>query len=135
MNEDKERVRMMLGRQIRGVLFACTVSAVLAGCGSTEFNNRIVDSMPASIAIPTDAPARPEAAPAYPAVHDMPAPRGVATLSAEEQEKLEHDLVALRGRQEAASGVTPAAKRKPAPVATPAPPRIIPTNNSTNSIY
>src|SRR6266849_5839434 len=111
MDEVKERIRMIVSWQIRlqGVLLACGLSAVLAGCGSSSLNNKIVDNMPSAVGLPDDAPARPEASPAYPAVHDMPPPRATATLSAEEQEKLEHDLASLRTRQAATTGVTPVA--------------------------
>src|SRR5712691_3984871 len=115
---------------LSGVLFACGLAAVLAAC-STSTGNMIADTVPSSVGVPADAPARPEAPLAYPAVHDMPPPRSAPMLSAEEQEKLEHDLAAVRTRQEAVAGVTPAAKRKPAPALMPAaPPRIIPANNS-----
>jgi hypothetical protein len=128
---------MILYRQIRlpGVLFACGFAAVLAAC-STSTGNIIADTVPSSVGVPADAPARPEAPLTYPAVHDMPPPRSAATLSAEEQEKLEHDLAAVKTRQEGVAGVTPAAKRKPTPASMPpAPPRIIPANTSNNSIY
>ena len=90
------------------------------------------DALPRQVALPADAPERPEAPPAFPAVHDMPPPRSSVALSPEEQIKLEDDLVALRTRQEAATGTAPAAKKRPPPAA--AAPRVIPATSS-NTIY
>lgn len=135
MNWTKQRTLMIVSSQIRslGVLLACGFAAALAAC-STSSVNTIVDNMPSAVGLPADTPERPATPPAYPAVHDMPPPRANATLSAEEQEKLEHDLVAVRARQDAVTGVTSAtAKKRPAPAATA--PRIIPANNSSNTIY
>jgi len=48
------------------------------------------------IGLPANAPARPEAPPAFPAVHDMPAPRPSPMLTGLEQQKMEDDLVKAR---------------------------------------
>jgi hypothetical protein len=137
INKAKRRIRMILTRQLRwqGALFACGLSAVLAGCSSSSVNN-LVDIMPREVGLPADAPERPAGPPAYPAVHDMPPPRSATTLSAEEQIKLEDELIAVRTRQEIATNPAPSAARRRPPPAAPAPPvpRIIPATSS-NTIY
>jgi hypothetical protein len=50
------------------------------------------------VGLPAGAPARPEAAPAYPAVHDIPPPRTNAVLTSTEQVRMEEELVAARDR-------------------------------------
>ena len=52
-------------------------------------------------------------APAFPAVHDTPAPRGSTILTDYEQRKLENDLIAAR-RKVAPDADKPAAKSKTA---------------------
>ena len=117
--------------QLHNALLACGLAAALGGCSSSALN-KLNDTLPSSVALPTDAPERPLEAPVFPAVHDMPPPRPNGTLSAEEQVRLEDDLAALKTRQEIAAGTTPAAAKKRATV--PAAPRVIPAA-STNTIY
>ena len=54
----------------------------------------------AGLAAPETAPAAPAAQLPYPAVHDVPPPRGTTPLTTEEQQKLERDLAATRAKQE-----------------------------------
>ena len=68
------------------------MAAALAACTS-----HIAD-MPVA-GVPEAAPERPETAPAYPAVHDMPPPRDGNRLSADELRDAEAELVAARNRQ------------------------------------
>jgi hypothetical protein len=42
--------------------------------------------------MPQDAPKRPQIAPAFPAVHDMPPPRKSAVLTEEEKKRVEAEL-------------------------------------------
>jgi hypothetical protein len=49
--------------------------------------------------LPAGAPPRPDVAPAYPAVHDMPPPRSAAVLTEEERKKVEAELAAMRAEQ------------------------------------
>jgi hypothetical protein len=49
--------------------------------------------------LPAGTPARPDTAPAYPAVHDMPPPRNTAVLTEEERKKVEAELAAMRAEQ------------------------------------
>lgn len=68
---------------------------LLSGCSTTE-----IDKIPQELGgLPAGAPARSANPPAYPAVHDMPPQRAAAVLDAEEQKRLEADLIALRNRQ------------------------------------
>ena len=48
---------------------------------------------------PSDAPERPADVSAYPAVHDLPAPRDQAPMDPAEQAKVEKELMAARDRQ------------------------------------
>jgi hypothetical protein len=134
MNLAGRLIRMVSPRQfrLRGALLACGLIALLTGCTSFSLNS-LIDIMPSAVGLPADAPERPVAPPNYPAVHDMPPPRSNSTLSAEEQVKLEEDLVAVRTRQEVIAGTAPATAKKRRPPA-PAEPRVIPTASS-NSIY
>ena len=54
-------------------------------------------------AMPQDAPKRPQIAPAFPAVHDMPPPRNSAVLTEEEKKRVEAELAVLRAQQRAQS--------------------------------
>jgi hypothetical protein len=49
--------------------------------------------------LPAGAPQRPDVAPAYPAVHDMPPPRSAAVLTEDERKKVEAELAAMRAEQ------------------------------------
>jgi len=70
-------------------------AVILAGCSTGSMG----DNMPAAAGgLPESTPQRPATPAAYPAVHDMPPPRGTAVLTDEEQKKLEDDLVAARNR-------------------------------------
>ena len=134
VNGTKRRILMLLDRrfQLQSALFACGLAAALAGCSSSSLTT-LNDALPRQVALPADAPERPEAPPAFPAVHDMPPPRASVALSPEEQIKLEDDLVALRTRQSATAVTPAAAAKKRAPAAAPVP-RVIPATSS-NTIY
>jgi hypothetical protein len=83
-------------RALGRLLLAALSLAILAGCSSGQ----VINHLPASVALPADAPARPATPYAYPAVHDMPPPRATEPMSAEDQLRLEKELTALRNRQE-----------------------------------
>jgi hypothetical protein len=68
------------------------VASILSGCAS------VIADMPV-IGLPEGAPPRPAAQAEYPAVHDRPPRQGDAPLSAEEQRKLEQELIAARESQ------------------------------------
>jgi hypothetical protein len=49
--------------------------------------------------MPQGTPARPQIAPAYPAVHDMPPPRQTVVLTEIERKKAEAELAVIREQQ------------------------------------
>jgi hypothetical protein len=49
--------------------------------------------------MPRDAPKRPQIAPTFPAVHDMPPPRNSAVLTEEEKKRVEVELAVMRAQQ------------------------------------
>jgi hypothetical protein len=49
--------------------------------------------------LPAGAPARAEAAPEYPAVHDMPPPRKSTIMTEEEKKRAEAELAIAREKQ------------------------------------
>ena len=130
----KRRNFMLMRRklQLLSTLLACGLAVGIAGCSSSALDT-LNSSLPRQVALPADAPERLETSPVFPAVHDMPPPRANVTLSPEEQIKLEDDLVALRSRQEMATGSSMAAAKKKQPPAAPLP-RVIPATSS-NTIY
>jgi hypothetical protein len=74
---------------------AAAVLALLAGCGTAA-----IDMIPSRMGgLPQNAPERPAAQPAYPAINDTQFERDDKPLTAEEQKKLEADLAALRKTQ------------------------------------
>ena len=92
---------------------ALGLATVLTGCAPGP----MIDRLPAELALPAGAPARPETPYEYPAVHDMPPDRPSTPMTEEEQVRLEKELVNVRERQE---GRQPATK-KAAPTAKKAP--------------
>ena len=71
-------------------------AAGLAGCSA---GSMMADHTPSALGgLPEGAPQRSNKPSAYPAVHDMPPPRGSAVLTDAEQKKLEDDLIAARNR-------------------------------------
>jgi hypothetical protein len=68
------------------------------------------------IGTPTDAPARPKEAGAYPAVHDLPQDRPEAAMDTAERSKVSSELIAARDRQAAtvAAEAAAAAAKNPA---------------------
>ena len=70
------------------------VCAALGGCSIP------VADLP-GIGLPANAPARSENPPTYLPVHDVPPPRDEAVLTANEQKKIQTDLLNARDRQTA----------------------------------
>jgi hypothetical protein len=86
----------MLRALQRSIVVAFGLALVLTGCSAGP----LIDKLPPEVGLPKDTPARPDTAYPYPAVHDMPPPRGgVDPLNEEDQVKLENDLKAIRDRQ------------------------------------
>ena len=80
------------------MLVAMLIAAAvgLAGCSA---GSMVGDHMPTALGgLPEGAPQRATKPYAYPAVHDMPPPRGSTVLTDAEQKKLEDDLIAARTR-------------------------------------
>lgn len=72
----------------------CAGSTLLVACSTA------LSEMPKQLGgEPVGTPSRPEAAPAYPPVHDMPPPRSAAVLTEEERKKVEAELAAMRAEQ------------------------------------
>jgi hypothetical protein len=72
----------------------CAGSIVLVACSTA------LSEMPKQFGgLPEGTPSRPEAAPEYPAVHDMPPRRSTAVLTEEERKKVEAELAAMRAEQ------------------------------------
>ena len=83
---------MRATRLAAAVACACGLSA----CASMSEKMATDMSQNSLIGLPATAPARPEAPPAFPAVHDIPPPRGNSVLSNTEQVRMEEELVAAR---------------------------------------
>lgn len=112
---------------------ACALA--LAGCGSiSEFVAERGSELP-GVGVPDNAPARPVARAAYPAVHDMPPPRDSRLLGEDEQRKIEDDLLAARARNQRAGGqpVTPAPEPAQAKSSKSAPAKPAPVRRPTSS--
>jgi hypothetical protein len=91
------------------LFFCASIGLVLSACSSAP----VIDSLPSVIAEPAGAPKRAAVAPEFPAVHDTPSPRSAATLTAEEQKKLESELVAARESQKTGTIPPPAVATAP----------------------
>ena len=79
---------------LAGRALLCVGSMFLVACSTA------LSEMPKEIGgLPAGAPPRPDAAPEYPAVHDMPPPRTAAVLTEEERKKVEAELAAMRAEQ------------------------------------
>jgi hypothetical protein len=78
-----------------GLIIVCAaVCATLGGCSIP------VADLP-GIGLPANAPARSDNPPAYLPVHDVPPPRDEAVLTADEQKKIQTDLLNARDKQTA----------------------------------
>src|SRR6516225_10967313 len=89
--------------RVSAVLWLLAAAGLLSACSSSS---RIGDSLPPSLGgLPQNIPERPAVQPAYPAVHDMPPPRGDTTLSEAEKKNLKDDLIASRERAKLRAGV------------------------------
>ena len=83
---------------------AALLALALGGCAST------VADLPV-VGLPANTPSRPVVAGEYPAVHDVPPRRAEATLTPEQVDQAEKELVAVRNRQ--AFGAQKPTRKKP----------------------
>jgi hypothetical protein len=113
--------------------FVPVVVIALGLCSCAEISQKFAAtaSQLPGIGLSPDAPERPATPLAYPAVHDMPAPRNSVMLTDIEQQKLEDDLTVARDRQQTSVGL-PVEKKTKAKQQGPA--RPIPAASS-RSIY
>jgi hypothetical protein len=83
----------------RSILAAAALMVAAAGLAGCSAGSMMADHTPSALGgLPEGAPQRSNKPSAYPAVHDMPPPRGSAVLTDAEQKKLEDDLIAARNR-------------------------------------
>jgi hypothetical protein len=88
----------------RSILAAAALMVAAAGLAGCSAGSMMADHMPAAAGgLPEGVPQRPTKPSAFPAVHDMPPPRGSTVLTDAEQKKLEDDLIAARTRTGAAA--------------------------------
>jgi hypothetical protein len=85
------------------------LAVALAACSPGP----VIDQLPGNMGLPAGTPARPATPYSYPAVHDMPPPRGSTPLTEKQQFDLRGDLKATRDRQEKRTGTTPKAAANP----------------------
>ncbi len=102
-------------RSILAALAALALAAALSGCAPGS----VIDKLPGDLGLPAGTPERPVAPYVYPAVHDMPPPHEVPTMTEQQQVTLEKELTAVRDRQEtlekaAETPAPPVEKKKPA---------------------
>jgi hypothetical protein len=113
----KQTLKSQFRHRTKTALMLTAWAIWLGGC-SSNLNNFGDASVTGGAS--TTSQARQEApgtpAPAYPLVHDMPAPRNSVILTDYEQKKLENDLIAARRRvaPDADKPAGKAAKPKPA---------------------
>ena len=102
----KPRSQQVLVRRAAMTLLLLAIAAAMAGCAAANYAG-----MPTAVGgLPEGTPPRPQTVSPYPAVNDMPPPRGTTVLTSEEQMKAEDDLAAARDRAASAAG----SKSKPA---------------------
>ena len=90
----RRKWRPLNWRFVAGAALACAGSFQLTACST------VLSEIPSQMGgLPAGAPQRPEVAPAYPAVHDIPPPRSAAVLTEEEPKKVEAELAAMRAEQ------------------------------------
>ncbi len=78
-----------------------------------------IGDIPSPIALPAGTPDRPAVPYAYPAVHDMPPDRTAPTMTQEQVDKAEAELVAARNRQSGGAATQKPPARKTEGAGTP----------------
>src|SRR5271169_5278469 len=91
---------MSLGlNQCRFNHFLLGFALVSAGAGSLASCSSMAQLPVSAGGMSQDAPRRPQIAPAFPAVHDMPPPRNSTVLTEEERKRVEVELAVMRAQQ------------------------------------
>jgi len=91
------RLRALRKNNLAPMLALGLAAALLAACSSTQ----ITDMIPtAAGGLPENAPARPAAAPEYPAVNAMPQRREALPLTDDEIKRTQAEMTTLRQQQE-----------------------------------
>jgi hypothetical protein len=85
--------------QCRFTRFLLGFALVSTGAGSFASCASMAQLPVSAGGMPQDAPKRPQIAPAFPAVHDMPPPRKSAVLTEEEKKRVEAELAVVRAQQ------------------------------------
>jgi hypothetical protein len=82
-------------------MLALAGTLMLSSCANTtNMGNDLGNELPTAIGgLPQGTPERPQAAPAYPAVHDMPPPRNTKVMTEEEKKRAEAELAVMREQQ------------------------------------
>jgi hypothetical protein len=91
-------------------VLACALG--LSACASMSEKMSTSMAENSMIGLPANAPARPEAPPTFPAVHDIPPPRSNAVLTSTEQVKMEEELTAARDQLNGTAAQKAAEKAK-----------------------
>jgi len=93
--------------------FPALAAVTLAGCGTISQKFSEAASQMPGVGLPADAPERTEERAAFPAVHDIPAPRNTATLTAIERAEAERELLQARSEQQGISAAIRAGAEDP----------------------
>jgi hypothetical protein len=92
--------RSLGGNRRPCALLLLGLTLAFAGAGPLASCSTMGGEIPAAAGgLPADVPERPQTAPAYPAVHDMPPARNTAVLTEEEKKRVEAELAIMREQQ------------------------------------
>ena len=85
-------------------MLALAGALMLTSCANTtnmtDMGNKLGNDLPTAIGgMPQAVPERPQTAPAFPAVHDMPPARNTKVMTEEEKKKVEAELAVMREQQ------------------------------------
>jgi hypothetical protein len=82
------------------ILLLLGLMLALAGAGPLASCSTMGGEIPTAVGgLPEGTPERPQTAPAYPAVHDMPPARNSTVLTEEEKKRVEAELAVMRAEQ------------------------------------
>jgi hypothetical protein len=86
---------------VAGSVLVLAGALLLSSCANmTDVGNKLGSEMPTMVGgLPQGTPERPQAPPAFPAVHDMPPPRNTKVMTEEEKKRAEAELAGMREQQ------------------------------------